>query len=107
MITGDVDAAVAAVAHIGHSSGWDMLAGIATVLRIGRRMASGEWSDALRLFFLTIRHSPFATRYSPLTSSYTRYAASTAAPCGSLQPLRPSTASSAVRQRSTLALRQT
>jgi hypothetical protein len=44
MITGDVDAAVAAVAHVGHSSGWDMLAGIATVPRAGEwRRASGEW----------------------------------------------------------------
>ena len=34
LLTGDGDAAVAAVADIGHSSGWDMLAGIATVLRI-------------------------------------------------------------------------
>jgi len=34
LLTGDADAAVAAVAHIGHSSGWDMLAGIATVLRV-------------------------------------------------------------------------
>ena len=41
MMTGDVDAAVAAVAHIGHSSGWDMLAGIATVLRIAAA-ANGE-----------------------------------------------------------------
>ena len=46
LLTGDADTAVAAVANIGHSSGWDMLAGIATVLRAGAgewRVASGEW----------------------------------------------------------------
>jgi hypothetical protein len=32
VITGDVDAAIAAAARIGHSSGWDMLAGISTTL---------------------------------------------------------------------------
>jgi len=31
-VSGDVDAAIAAVRAIGHSSGWDMLAGIATAL---------------------------------------------------------------------------
>ncbi len=31
-ITGDIDAAIAAVRAIGHSSGWDMLAGIVTAL---------------------------------------------------------------------------
>ena len=34
VIAGDVDAAIAAVETIGHSSGWDMLAGIAITLRI-------------------------------------------------------------------------
>jgi Protein of unknown function (DUF2877) len=34
LLTGDADTAVAAVANIGHSSGWDMMAGVATVLRI-------------------------------------------------------------------------
>jgi hypothetical protein len=46
LLTGDADAAVAAVAHIGHSSGWDMMAGIATVLRVAangeQRVASSE-----------------------------------------------------------------
>jgi hypothetical protein len=31
-VTGDVDAAIAAVRDIGHSSGWDMMAGIVTAL---------------------------------------------------------------------------
>jgi hypothetical protein len=34
VITGDVDSAVAAAGKIGHSSGWDMMAGIMTTLRI-------------------------------------------------------------------------
>ena len=34
VITGDADAAVAAIEKIGHSSGWDMMAGIMTTLRI-------------------------------------------------------------------------
>lgn len=34
VITGDVDAAVATVGKIGHSSGWDMMAGITTTLQI-------------------------------------------------------------------------
>ncbi len=34
VITGDVDAAIAAVENIGHSSGWDMMAGITTTLRV-------------------------------------------------------------------------
>lgn len=34
VITGDADSAVAAVGTIGHSSGWDMMAGIMTTLRI-------------------------------------------------------------------------
>lgn len=34
VITGNVDAALAAVRKIGHSSGWDMMAGIATALQI-------------------------------------------------------------------------
>jgi Protein of unknown function (DUF2877) len=37
LIVGDVDAAIAAARHIGHSSGWDMLAGAATALRIVAR----------------------------------------------------------------------
>ncbi len=37
--SGQVDAAVAACRRIGHSSGWDMMAGVATALKIvGRRM---------------------------------------------------------------------
>jgi hypothetical protein len=31
-VTGDVDAAIAAIGDIGHSSGWDMMAGIVTAL---------------------------------------------------------------------------
>jgi hypothetical protein len=34
VISGKPDAAIAAVRNIGHSSGWDMLAGIVTTLRI-------------------------------------------------------------------------
>jgi len=34
LISGDVDAAVAAIRNIGHSSGWDMLAGAATTLQV-------------------------------------------------------------------------
>ena len=34
VITGDVDAAIAAAGAIGHSSGWDMLAGISTTLAV-------------------------------------------------------------------------
>jgi hypothetical protein len=34
IITGDIDPAVAAAGRIGHSSGWDMMAGIMTTLRI-------------------------------------------------------------------------
>jgi hypothetical protein len=34
LITGDVDAAIAVARRIGHSSGWDMLAGAATTLRM-------------------------------------------------------------------------
>ena len=34
LVAGDVDAAIAAARRIGHSSGWDMLAGAATTLRI-------------------------------------------------------------------------
>lgn len=34
VITGGVDAAIAAVENIGHSSGWDMMAGITTTLRV-------------------------------------------------------------------------
>ena len=34
VMVGDIDAAVAAVGRIGHSSGWDMMAGIGTVLRV-------------------------------------------------------------------------
>jgi hypothetical protein len=34
IVAGDVDAAVAAARRIGHTSGWDMLAGVATTLRI-------------------------------------------------------------------------
>jgi hypothetical protein len=34
LLTGDADTAIAAVAKIGHSSGWDMIAGILTTLMI-------------------------------------------------------------------------
>jgi hypothetical protein len=34
LIAGDIDAAIAAARRIGHSSGWDMLAGAATTLRM-------------------------------------------------------------------------
>ena len=34
LISGNVDAAVAAIRNIGHSSGWDMLAGAATALQV-------------------------------------------------------------------------
>jgi Protein of unknown function (DUF2877) len=34
VMVGDIDAAVAAAGQIGHSSGWDMMAGIGTVLRV-------------------------------------------------------------------------
>jgi hypothetical protein len=34
LIVGDIDTAIAAARRIGHSSGWDMLAGAATTLRI-------------------------------------------------------------------------
>jgi hypothetical protein len=34
VMVGDIDAAVAAVGQIGHSSGWDMMAGIGIVLRV-------------------------------------------------------------------------
>src|SRR5262249_11168424 len=34
VLSGNLDAAIPAVRNIGHSSGWDMLAGIATTLRI-------------------------------------------------------------------------
>jgi hypothetical protein len=34
VITGDADSAVTAAGKIGHSSGWDMMAGIVTALRI-------------------------------------------------------------------------
>ena len=43
VITGDVDAAIAIAAEIGHTSGWDMIAGILTTLRIAaarRRISS-------------------------------------------------------------------
>jgi Protein of unknown function (DUF2877) len=43
VVTGDVDAAIAVAAEIGHSSGWDMMAGIVTTLRAAarqRRVAS-------------------------------------------------------------------
>jgi hypothetical protein len=42
IITGDIDAAVKAVANIGHSSGWDMLAGIVTTLRIAAAARAGH-----------------------------------------------------------------
>jgi hypothetical protein len=34
VMVGDIDSAVAAAGQIGHSSGWDMMAGIGTVLRV-------------------------------------------------------------------------
>jgi Protein of unknown function (DUF2877) len=49
IMSGNLDAAIAAVRNIGHSSGWDMLAGIATTLRIvaaksAERIVSLYWS---------------------------------------------------------------
>jgi hypothetical protein len=41
IIAGDVDAAVAAVENIGHSSGWDMMAGITTTLRVAAAVRLG------------------------------------------------------------------
>jgi hypothetical protein len=37
VIAGDVDAAIGAVETIGHSSGWDMMAGVTTALRVAAR----------------------------------------------------------------------
>ena len=34
LLRGDIDAAVAAARRIGHSSGWDMLAGVASAIKI-------------------------------------------------------------------------
>jgi len=34
VMVGDIDAAIAAAGRIGHSSGWDMMAGLGTVLRV-------------------------------------------------------------------------
>jgi hypothetical protein len=34
ILVGNVDAAVAAARRVGHTSGWDMLAGVAVSLRI-------------------------------------------------------------------------
>jgi hypothetical protein len=42
VITGDVEATIVAVEKIGHSSGWDMLAGIATTLRIVAAARPGQ-----------------------------------------------------------------
>ena len=38
VITGDADAAIAALGNVGHSSGWDTLAGIASALRVTAAM---------------------------------------------------------------------
>jgi hypothetical protein len=38
VISGDVDEAVAAVRRVGHSSGWDMLVGVATTLQVVARV---------------------------------------------------------------------
>jgi hypothetical protein len=37
LVAGDIDTAIAAARRIGHSSGWDMLAGAATTMRIVAR----------------------------------------------------------------------
>jgi len=49
VITGDADAAVAAVGKIGHSSGWDMMAGVVTTLRFAAaaRMQQPAYAFAL------------------------------------------------------------
>jgi hypothetical protein len=41
LITGDVDAAIAAVEDIGHSSGWDMMAGVTTTLWVAAAVRLG------------------------------------------------------------------
>ena len=45
VVTGDVDAAVLAAEKIGHSSGWDMMAGAITTLTIAARLKT--WSSCL------------------------------------------------------------
>jgi len=42
IIAGDVGAAIAAVDTIGHSSGWDMMAGITTTLRVAASTRSSS-----------------------------------------------------------------
>lgn len=51
VIAGDVDAAVATADSIGHSSGWDMMAGITTTLRIAAaaRLATPSTAHAFAL----------------------------------------------------------
>jgi hypothetical protein len=49
VVTGDAESAIAAVRRIGHASGWDMMAGILTVLRV----------------VVSHRHSGRATRAAP------------------------------------------
>ena len=43
IMTGDIDAAIALAGKVGHSSGWDMIAGILTTLRI---VAAPRWASA-------------------------------------------------------------
>jgi len=52
IMTGDVDAAITAAGKIGHSSGWDMLAGILTMLRMAvpRRTARQALAAAVAGF---------------------------------------------------------
>jgi hypothetical protein len=53
--TGDVDAVIAAVENIGHSSGWDMMAGIMTTLRIVVAAQTAADSSSLRALVDPIR----------------------------------------------------
>jgi hypothetical protein len=47
-MAGDVGAAIEAIETIGHSSGWDMMAGITTALRVAARLrASATHAFAL------------------------------------------------------------
>ena len=47
VLAGDVDAAIATVEGIGHSSGWDMLVGVMTALRVCSRRATCSASPCM------------------------------------------------------------
>jgi len=51
IMTGDLDAAVATAQKIGHSSGWDMTAGILTTLRLRLRLAATHWKTCRSIAF--------------------------------------------------------